>query len=488
MEEDKKLHSSLLQNANDAEDFLKPDFASRFWAESKWLWRIAGGSFAGVLANIGSFAITSAFVGHTGNLELAAFSMVVGVLVPSVSMILVGMASALGTLCGQAVGAKKHHMLGIYLQRSWIVQIGLAVLFLPSFIFTVPILRFLGQPEDIAELSGRVALWCIPLYLSLPFSCTMSGYLSSQSKNVIVAGSAAVGAIITVFLDWILILKWNMGIWGALVSLNIGSWVPAILSFLYVTCGGCPFTWTGFSMEAFCELWPFLKLSVASGAMLCLDFLYYRILVLMTGQVKDTEIVLDSLSICLGINALVMSIPLGFLAATSVRVANQLGAGKLNGAKFSIVISLASSFVVAIIMSVVILFFRNDLGYLFTNSASVQHGVAKLGILLAITVILNSIQQVLIGVAIGSGMQARVVPVNLVCYYLIGVPFGMLLCFQFHLGIKGIWIGLLWGNTIQISVLAFIIWLMDWDERIHCKSIENDIIHDIFSKETKVHI
>ena len=120
------------------------------------------------------------------------------------------MAGALGTLCGQAFGAKKHHMLGIYLQRSWIVQLGLAVLFLPSFVFTVPILRSLGQPEDIAELSGRIAIWCIPLYLSLPFSCTMTGFLSSQSKNMVVAGSGAVGVVITALLDWMLVLN---GIW-----------------------------------------------------------------------------------------------------------------------------------------------------------------------------------------------------------------------------------------------------------------------------------
>lgn len=35
-----------------------------------------------------------------------------------------GMASALETLCGQAYGAKQYHMLGIYLQRSWLVLIG----------------------------------------------------------------------------------------------------------------------------------------------------------------------------------------------------------------------------------------------------------------------------------------------------------------------------------------------------------------------------
>lgn len=479
-----KLQSSLLQNANDADD-SSVDFAGRFWAESKCLWRIAAGVFGGTLATMGSAVITQAFVGRIGNLELAAFSLVVGLLFPSIAVFLIGMANALETLCAQAFGAKKDSMLGIYLQRSWIVIAGLAALLFPFFTFAAPIFRFLGHPENIADLSGRAARWCIPLYLSLPFSCTMGGYLSSQSKNMIVAGSAAFGTVTTALLNWILVFNSNMGLWGALVSLNIGSWVSTIFSFLYVIRGGCPFTWTGFSMEAFDELWPFLKLSLASGALSCLDFLYYRILVLMTGQVKDTEIMLDSLSICLAILSLMMGIPLGFLVATGVRVANQLGAGILTGAKFSAVVSLAYSFIIGIIMFAVILVFRSHLGYLFTSNTSVQHAVANFGILLAFTVVLNGIQKVLLGVAIGSGRQARVVSVNLVCYYFIGAPFGMLLGFSFHMGIKGIWIGLLCGSTIQIIVLGLILWRMNWDKRTFRQSKENNMIDGIFSKEVE---
>lgn len=488
--EHNKLQSSLLQHANDADD-SSVEFAGRFWAESKCLWRIAAGVFGGALASMGSTVITQAFVGRIGNLELAAFSLVVGLLIPSITVILMGMANALETLCAQAFGAKKHSMLGIYLQRAWIVISGLAGLLFPIFIFATPIFRFLGYPEDIADLAGRAARWCIPLYISLPFSCTMGGYLSSQSKNMIVAGTAAVGTVTTSLLNWIFVLKSNMGLWGAFVSLNIGCWVPSIFRFLYVTRGGCPFTWTGFSMESFGELWPFLKLSAASGALSCLDFLYYRILVLMTGKVKDTEIMLDSLSICLSIHTLAMCIPIGLLVATGVRVANQLGAGIPTGAKFSAVVSLAYSFIIGIIMFVVILVFRSDLGFLFTSNTSVQHAVANFGILLAFTVVLNGIQKVLLGIAIGSGRQARFVSVNLVCYYFIGAPFGMLLCFSFHMGIKGIWIGLLCGSTIQIIVLGLILWRMNWEDiRIYCKSSENknNVIDDFCSKEVKAQI
>ncbi|KAH9293484.1 hypothetical protein KI387_041311, partial [Taxus chinensis] len=73
-------------------------------------------------------------------------------------------------------------------------------------------------------------------------------------------------------------------------------------------------------------LGPFIKLSVASGVMLCLELWYQKIVVLMAVKLKDTDVAVDSFSICLNINSWEMAIPLGFLVSNSVRVANEPGA------------------------------------------------------------------------------------------------------------------------------------------------------------------
>ncbi|KAL6960053.1 Protein DETOXIFICATION 27, partial [Sarracenia purpurea var. burkii] len=67
--------------------------------------------------------------------------------------------------------------------------------------------------------------------------------------------------------------------------------------FGYTVWGGCPDTWSGFSVEAFSGLWEFIKLSTASGVMLCLENWYYRILILMTGNLKNATIAIDALSV-----------------------------------------------------------------------------------------------------------------------------------------------------------------------------------------------
>ncbi|KAF2304668.1 hypothetical protein GH714_037344 [Hevea brasiliensis] len=81
--------------------------------------------------------------------------------------------------------------------------------------------------------------------------------------------------------------------------------------------------------------------------------------------------------------------------------------------------------------AVVVLAIRHVLSYAFTNGQTVANAVSELSPLLAITLILNGIQPVLSGVAVGCGWQAFVSYVNVGCYYVVGIPLGFLLGFKF---------------------------------------------------------
>lgn len=183
-------------------------------------------------------------------------------------MFQLGMASALETLCGQAYGAKKYHMLGIYMQRSWVVLFSIALLLTPIYLFSTPILELMGQPRDIAVEAGSMALWMLPLHFSFAIQFPVQRFLQSQMRNPVIAYSAAVGLVLHVFTSWLFVYKLHMGIVAATCALNFSWWTVVLGQFCYVVFGGCPLTWTGFSMEAFSGLWDFFKLSVASGIML----------------------------------------------------------------------------------------------------------------------------------------------------------------------------------------------------------------------------
>lgn len=178
------------------------------------------------------------------------------------------MASALETLCGQAFGAKRYHMLGIYMQRSWIVLFLCCFLLLPFYIFATPILKFLGQPDNVAELSGEVAVWLIPLHFSFAFQFPLQRFLQSQLKTQVIAWVALAALVVNIILNWFTIYVLNAGVFGLSVALDVSWWVLVFGLYAYTAYGGCPLTWNGLSMQAFSGLWDFLKLSFSAGVML----------------------------------------------------------------------------------------------------------------------------------------------------------------------------------------------------------------------------
>ncbi|KAL6962760.1 Protein DETOXIFICATION 27 [Sarracenia purpurea var. burkii] len=444
----------------------------RIWLESKKLWHIAGSSIFTRIAMFSITVITQSFAGHLSNLELAAISIVTTVIIGITFGFLLGMASALETLCGQAYGAKQYHMLGIYLQRSWVVLFICSVLLVPLFVFATPILRITGQSAAVAELSGVVALWLIPMHLSFPFQFTLVRFLQCQLKTAVIAWVSGGAFALHVFVSWLFVFKLRVGIIGTAITLDFSWWVSVLGLFGYAACGGCPHSWTGFSQQAFFGLWEFFKLSVASGVMLSLESFYYRVLIIVSGNMKNAEVALDALSICITIYAWESMIPLGFFAAAGVRVANELGAGNAEGAKFASIVSVFTSLFVGLFFWVLIVAFPDKLAMIISSNSSVIKMVSELAVLLSFTVLFNSIQPVLSGVAVGSGWQALVAFINLGCYYILGVPLGLTLGWLFSFGIEGIWAGMICGTVVQTLILTFITARCKWE-----KEVQKALIH-----------
>nr|GMC62369.1 protein DETOXIFICATION 27-like [Ipomoea batatas] len=287
----------------------------------------------------------------------------------------------------------------------------------------------------------------------------------SQLKNSVIAWVNFVALIVHVLLSWLIVYRFQLGIIATALTLNFSWFVIFFGLFGYTVCGGCPLTWPGFSMEAFSGLWDFFKLSVSSGVMLCLENWYYRILIVMTGNLENAKIAVDALSICMNINGWELMIPLGFFAGTGVRVANELGAGNGKGAKFAAFVSVSHSMIIGLFFWLLILTFDNKLALIFSSSQTVLEAVHDLSFLLAFTVLLNSIQPILSGVAVGSGWQAYVAYINLGCYYLVGVPLGIMMEWVFHQGVKGIWAGMIFGGTaVQTIILCIITIRCDWEK------------------------
>ncbi|KAK3230155.1 hypothetical protein Dsin_002036 [Dipteronia sinensis] len=94
-----------------------------------------------------------------------------------------------------------------------------------------------------------------------------------------------------------------------------------------------------------------------------------------------TEVVVDTLSICITIYAWESMISLGFFAATEVRVANELGAGNASGAKFATIVSVIHSLLIGLLFWSIIVAILEKLAMIFTSSADVIKMANELAVL-----------------------------------------------------------------------------------------------------------
>ncbi|XP_047052975.1 protein DETOXIFICATION 33-like [Lolium rigidum] len=432
--------------------------------ECKNLWQIAGPVIlTGVFQFLIGF-ITAAFVGHIGKVELAAVSIVNGVIEGLAFGLLLGMGSALETLCGQAVGAGQLHTLGIYLQRSWIICLATAAALLPIYAFTDPILRLLRQSPAISAVAGRYARWCVPQLFAYAVNFPMQKFYQAQSRVWVM--TLISGAVVGVhaLLSWLVVARLGRGLLGAAMVGNVSWWLINAAQFVYVVGGSFPEAWTGFSQKAFASLGGFVKLSLASAVMLCLEMWYYTAVLILVGCLKNPEIQVGAVSICMNYNLWTLMVSVGFNAAVSVRVANELGAKHPKAAKFSVVVAVVTSVAVGLIFTLVTLVARKQLPRLFTSDDLLVKETTKLGYLLAATISLNSIQPVLSGVAIGAGWQSLVAFVNIACYYLVGLPLAAVFGFKLKLNATGIWVGMLIGTILQTIILFAILFRTKWEK------------------------
>ncbi|KZV48781.1 protein TRANSPARENT TESTA 12-like [Dorcoceras hygrometricum] len=444
----------------------KGDLKGRVCQESKKIWRVALPSVISRVASFGTLVVTQSFVGHISSVDLAGYALVQTLIVRFVNGALIGMSSATETLCGQAFGAKQHHMMGIFLQRSWFVDLVTLTILLPVFIFATSIFKLLGEDEAVAKSAGYISLWFIPFCYSLVFALTIQMYLQAQQKNMVIGWLALTQFVLHVPLSWLFVNVLDFGIDGAMGSLCISSWFVVFGEFIYIFGGWCADSWKGFTVASLKDILPVVKLSISSGFMICLEMWYYAILVLIAGYMKNAEVSISAFSVCININGWEFMICLGLLGAACVRVANELGRGDAKAVVFSIKVVLSTTVTLGVFFWILCLVFGKKIGYLFSNDESVVHTVSDLSVLLAFSMLFNSVYPVFSGVAVGAGLQARVAIINFVCFYLVGLPIGLILGYVTSLQVKGIWIGMLCGVITETLALSIMMWRINWDEEV----------------------
>lgn len=79
-------------------------------------------------------------------------------------------------------------------------------------------------------------------------------------------------------------------------------------------------------------------------------------------------------------------------------------------------------------------------------------------------VVLEVYFQVIVGAVVrGCGLQKLGSYINIVGYYVIAIPVGLILTFQYGYGLFGLWVGLTAGLMCVSSVQVIVLFRMDWN-------------------------
>ncbi|KAA8532617.1 hypothetical protein F0562_032567 [Nyssa sinensis] len=376
--------------------------------------------------------ISIMFVGHLGELPLSSASMATSFASVTGFSVLLGMGSALETLCGQAYGAKQYHMLGIHTQRAMLTLLAITIPLAFIWFYTTTILIALGQDHEISTLAGTFNRWMIPSLFAYGLLQCLNRFL--QTQNIVIP---------------------------MMITSCYHSFVPH--SFYVKFSPGCMKTWTGISREALHDVFSFLKLAIPSAIMICLEYWSFEMVVLLSGLLPNPKLETSVLSISLNTCWMVYMISVGLGGAISTRVSNELGAGNPEGARLALCVVVMVAISEGAIVGASTILVRHVWGKLYSNEEEVIRYVAKMMPLLALSDFLDGFQCVLSGAARGCGWQNLCAFINLGAYYVVAIPSSVLLAFIFHIGGMGLWMGIICGLSVQVLALVTINLRTDWD-------------------------
>ncbi|MGD0800433.1 MAG: MATE family efflux transporter [Terracidiphilus sp.] len=377
----------------------------------------------------------------------------------------IGMLLGLDTLVAQAYGRKDHDEChrwlaqGVYLALFLTLPL-MALILLASFGFAP-----LGITPQVAGPAGsylRILNWgTLPLLL---YGGTRR-YLQAVGAVRVVSVTIVVANLLNWFGNWLLIYgHWGfprMGLNGSALS-TLATRVFIAVAFLgfawrYERKRGHPLFrhWAGPSLERMRRL---AELGLPAAGQIVLEVGAWNLATFSAGWL--TPVALATHQIALNYASLTFMVPLGISSAAAVSVGHAVGAGDPPRARRDgwLALGLGVSFM---LMAAIVFFTEpGPLIALYTSDPQVMAvGPGLLG-LAATFQIFDGIQTVSTGALRGLGETRVPMLANLVGYWVLGLPLGLTLCFVFHWGIYGLWIGLLLA-LIVIALTLLLRWRRD---------------------------
>jgi multidrug resistance protein, MATE family len=333
------------------------------------------------------------------------------------------------------------------------------------FAFSDTILVKLHQDAAVASIARTYVCLMIPGVWAMGQFDSTKKFLSSQYKNSIPVWAQVVTTILHFgWCQWF-IVSLDMRERGAAAATNITYILNMVISDVIIRYKKDD--WFKdmvffYDSTVLNNLKNYLKIGIPGMLMLCFEWWCFELLAIFTGLLGVGELAAEV--VIINLIAFIFMLPLGISYSASALTGNYLGEGKIDLAKkFAQMVVLFDAILTSIIV-LVLGVCQDSVTTLFTKDPEVVAIFKKTIWVLLIYIWFDTIHGVQSGIIRGLGRQAYGSVYTLFCYYILGLPFALVLCFKAKMGIAGLWLGMSIACIILDVGFAFIIACPDWHE------------------------
>ncbi|GAV84719.1 MatE domain-containing protein [Cephalotus follicularis] len=441
-----------------------PTIISQIITEAKSLFNLAFPIALTALILYSRSIISMLFLGHLGDLELAAGSLAIAFANITGYSVLSGLALGMEPLCSQAFGAQRPKLLSITLQRSVIFLLVSSIPISLLWLNMAKILLFFHQDPNITHLAHTYLLFSLPDLVTNSFIHPIRIYLRAQGITHPLTLATLAGTILHLPINLYLVTHLRLGVVGVASAAAISNMFVLFCLVLHVWASGLheP-TWTKPSRDCLTGWKPLLRLSAPSCVSVCLEWWWYEIMIVLCGLQVDPKSAVASMGILIQTTSLIYVFPSSLGFAVSTRVGNELGADRPCKAKLAAVVAVLIAAMMGLTASIFACGMRDTWGRMFTHDVEIIRLTSAALPILGLCELGNCPQTVGCGVLRGSARPSTAANVNLGAFYLVGMPVAVGLGFLFGFGFCGLWLGLLSAQVCCAGLMMYVVGTTDWD-------------------------
>jgi multidrug resistance protein, MATE family len=400
--------------------------------------------------------VDSILLGHLSAADLAAGALG-NLYVWGMTALGMGTLMSLDPVVAQAVGAHDHEGVTRGIQRGLVLAAVIATLTTLALLPARTVFTWLGQPADVIPRAVRYVHASIPGVLPFLAFFVLRQSLQAMGRVAPIVGTIVIANLLNLLLAWALAFGRlgfpALGTAGAATGTSIARWSMA-LGLLAIAWRELAPHFTHVRREAFASapLMRMLRIGVPIGIQYQLEMGVFSVVALLMGRIGTDAMAAHQVAI--NIASLTFMVPLGVSGAAAVLVGRAVGAGDADQARRSAVVALAVGATFMIGSMLLLVAAPGLLARVYTNAPGVLAVAGTLIPLAGVFQVFDGLQVVSIGVLRGIGDTRTPMIVNVLGFWLLGLPISLALAFRFRLGAVGLWWGLVAGLVVVALFLV----------------------------------